>query len=1000
MSNNEAETVRTGQLSGAGASNPPPTQSHALIIPTAYEWLVDPLQTTAGSKIRQVRPKFVEQLSDRFLANLWQESSTCPTVYEPFPGKRLIEVASSLSAEELASIKFLVVDGAHRLATMRRLRCDPTATAFGPDFKVKVRIVPRQEKAADRAAEAAIENDVTRQVAARRTFCDDMWTILTIQADCCRRLVEFSQAVATAAEADSRPRQDRRSMLPFEEIPDLPHESPTFINAYKALIDRHLYDSKMKMRVPYDPSISYKWMNSAIVMDLVQDTSYASSKLNPVKKEATNRVKWRLTQYALPLDTALADDDEDIIGGNGIVRRADRDIRIWDYFCLVNGSLKYEDYDALSYRRVYNPALNKALARPYSFCAVLMLQKLQHDERDNCGRFIQKQKGKQRHTELRGSKEETSSVLCRMTAAAFTQYDAAAGLLPDFTGIEDFIYPYIVLDRSSFKFSILHQGLWSGPKERIGFEADADILLEHPEYKCAWSEMSPVQRAADAERRSVAQVFIEDIDGLSEDTCHHARSCFGFAAKLEGGPSQSANDCFNTVPASKITNHVLKLFESKAAKQYGFPLHLDEDFPGSESSSSSNSAESSESIPEIEFRAAAPALDEDDTRDVQHVSKKRRTTGPDSVVVEKVSDTVRDATEAEVNQSEAVLAAKAAAVLHLEEKDNVFMSCKTFRKWKKSSEYRSIMGKIALFLLDPPYNIRRKQKSRNSHYDSLSTAEMKSVADVVAEGLRPTGRAYIFCSMEQAGSWMAALREAGGGKILDVSGEVVVRHASVIHSARRTLYHRANAAEFAIHAVKKQTAWKPGALTFEELFPEGTAIADTFAFGNPSTPLTSESRLPTYAAAFDNYKPPTGARLLRIDGKIARPEQKGVNLLRDIIRLLAPKTTDIIVDLFAGTMSTVAAALLEAHPVYACEPDTTCFSAATARIHALQYRRVANGILRDIDDAHAATLRTVIPLCCDAVDILDGEADPVETDQIEPSNAAAHPGSRPTDMEE
>jgi hypothetical protein len=38
--------------------------------------LVDPLQTTAGSKIRQVRPKFVEQLSDRFLANL-----SCTRVY-------------------------------------------------------------------------------------------------------------------------------------------------------------------------------------------------------------------------------------------------------------------------------------------------------------------------------------------------------------------------------------------------------------------------------------------------------------------------------------------------------------------------------------------------------------------------------------------------------------------------------------------------------------------------------------------------------------------------------------------------------------------------------------------------------------------------------------------------------------------------------------------------------------------------------------------------------
>jgi hypothetical protein len=126
---------------------------------------------------------------------------------------------------------------------------------------------------------------------------------------------------------------------------------------------------------------------------------------------------------------------------------------------------------------------------------------------------------------------------------------------------------------------------------------------------------------------------------------------------------------------------------------------------------------------------------------------------------------------------------------------------------------------------------------------------------------------------------MAVLREASGGKILDVSGEVVIRHASAIHSAGRTLYHRANAAEFAIHALKKQSAWKPAALKFEELFPGGKAIADTIAFGNPSTPLNSGSRLPTFAAAFDNYMPPTGARLLKIKGQIARPEQKGVTLL-------------------------------------------------------------------------------------------------------------------------
>jgi hypothetical protein len=301
------------------------------------------------------------------------------------------------------------------------------------------------------------------------------------------------------------------------------------------------------------------------------------------------------------------------------------------------------------------------------------------------------------------------------------------------------------VNRTSFKFTVLHQGLWSDPKERTGFEPDADILMEHPVHSCAWGDMSPVVRAADTERRSIAQAFLEDIDGLSEDTCHHAMSCFGFIAKFEDG--QSAADCFQTVPASKISNHVLKIFESNAEKQHAFPLHLDDDF--SRSDSSSSSAEYCELISENES-----AADEEDSGAVRHVRKKR-CTEPDSAIVAELSGPVVDDTEAADNHSEAVMAAKAAAVQHVEDRDNVFMTCKTFRKWKKTSEYRAIMGKIALFLLDPPYNIRRKKKSRKSHYDSLSTEEMKSVADVIAEGLRPTGRAYIFCSLGRQGhGWL------------------------------------------------------------------------------------------------------------------------------------------------------------------------------------------------------------------------------------------------------
>jgi hypothetical protein len=64
--------------------------------------------------------------------------------------------------------------------------------------------------------------------------------------------------------------------------------------------------------------------------------------------------------------------------------------------------------------------------------------------------------------------------------------------------------------------------------------------------------------------------------------------------------------------------------------------------------------------------------------------------------------------------------------------------------------------------------------------------------------------------------------------------------------------------------------------------------------------------------------------------------------------------------------------MMEGNPVYACEPDEKC-NAATTRIQAFQYRRVAYGILATIGRAHAATLRSAMPPCFEATKILDGE---------------------------
>ena len=60
--------------------------------------------------------------------------------------------------------------------------------------------------------------------------------------------------------------------------------------------------------------------------------------------------------------------------------------------------------------------------------------------------------------------------------------------------------------------------------------------------------------------------------------------------------------------------------------------------------------------------------------------------------------------------------------------------------------------------------------------------------------------------------------------------------------------------------------------------------------------------MPPYANVMDGYIPPRGAEVIRSNGIAVRPEQKSVSVLRDIIRLFARRNTDIVVDLFAGTI--------------------------------------------------------------------------------------------------
>jgi DNA modification methylase len=132
----------------------------------------------------------------------------------------------------------------------------------------------------------------------------------------------------------------------------------------------------------------------------------------------------------------------------------------------------------------------------------------------------------------------------------------------------------------------------------------------------------------------------------------------------------------------------------------------------------------------------------------------------------------------------------------------------------------------------------------------------------------------------------------------------------------------------------------------------------------------------------DRYVRPKGLELIRSDGKIVRPEQKSVKLMRDLILLFAPNSSDIFVYLFSRTMSTVIAAMHESRPVYACESDKHCLEIGKTRVHNFQYRRVAAGLIRPLSNAQVALQRTSIPPRSDAPDTVAHKPETYDTEEV------------------
>lgn len=275
---------------------------------------------------------------------------------------------------------------------------------------------------------------------------------------------------------------------------------------------------------------------------------------------------------------------------------------------------------------------------------------------------------------------------------------------------------------------------------------------------------------------------------------------------------------------------------------------------------------------------------------------------------------------------------------------HVYDTC--FRDIEEIHSHRTgdhLSGNVDLLLTDPPYNIRRERDRENSSYDELSLKDMDDFCSVATDLLCEGAHGHIFCSYQQIMDWESRLDTASvsvnspGGGDDDIDGEdrqmrnsptsrtVPVFNVDTIplHYTRAPGVYRNNPMmrkishtavdEYAVHF------WRKGS-TFEQCMAR---VDYKCGFETPSSyprytnEMNNIPRLPHKEKVFANSSRDASSRK-----KMARPEQKNVSLLRDIIRKFT-KPGMLVVDTFAGTLSVAKACLsLEEHrKAVLCDKD-------------------------------------------------------------------------------
>jgi hypothetical protein len=907
-------------MSGAGV-----TESHE---PAGYLLMVDPRNTIRCANVRMVREHSVRYLME-ILTKDGYFANQPPTVYEPDVNVR----ACDMSDTERATKLFRIRDGAHRLCALSKMMASRTDPKFPENFRVQVRVVPFNIDDLARRADAVGDNFASENPITIRTTCDELWALMGVRSALLQRLVAYSiewEAVATSGGY-------KTTAMPKDKFPQM---TENVFNEFTRLMKK-ISGGKPRVLTPDEVAFNLGYVQACrYLQESIPPGMPPNAELNFIERHrgasdhegaatgaSWKSVKWNTLCRLLPHAAIVATPDDPLReGGNGLVRVEGKDTRLWDVLCAVNnkGAVLSTIPGSIDFKAMQTAFFTKEAGRRpflvlFFFAAVVRVSKTKVQQKSR-GRAV---------TDLAYEVQTICWQYQRMAELLLKRGSLATGDKARLNCLEELIWPYIVFNDTTFEIETLPSpasstgaALWATRSAKCTMATDLDMTSSrHPEQSKEWAELNEDQQAVDRERRALARAVVEDTSKVPSETFRHA-----FAGTIDTTPLGAKSQEVAT------SRHVLNVGLGMEAHNGRLILGR---FCGFR----------------LGTRPRSPTRDDDD--EITPTAKRTR--------LDEEHEAEGDAGQEEENVEDAKLAVRS----HLLEGMNVRMLKMSFETFARSGESHELNGKVWLILTDPPYNTQRITSGSNIAHDRFSEEQMKAAADMFERLLAPGGQCFIFCAWSQISQWQMALANAGGGDSLRPAKAPELISKKPEHACPKGGFRftRSNVAEFAIHAYKKMPP-----VAGDTSKQTAQKYSAGVAFGKKKISWRSENTMPPYARHLNNYVPPVGRALLKLEisgpgekNRILRTSQKSVPTLRDIIQLFAPKRDQLILDPFAGSMSTVIAAMAEGRAVVACEPEEVCYELAVKRVYEYGYRRAARNLMSSIPEAQRECLRHRIP---------------------------------------